>query len=1427
MTDDSNQLDQLSADERHLVLSEGQKPFRPFDDSRGVHEQFVSIVQRYPKKVALIFQDRSVTYEELDGRSTQLAHRLRARGVGIESLVGVCIERSIEMVVALFGILKAGAAYVPLDPAYPRERLAVMLEDSGARFLVTQGALRSLLPDLECEAFFIEDSTLIEESTEPLHIQEFAPNNLAYVIFTSGSTGRPKGVMVEHRNLSNFFAGMDDVIGTEPGVWLAVTSISFDISVLEIFWTLCRGFTVVVQEESDRASILRGAERSPHSSQRMDFGMFYFASQTATTNSADSYRLMIEGAKFADLHGFSAVWTPERHFHEFGGIYPNPAVTTAALAVLTSKIQLRAGSVVLPLHNPIRVAEDWAVIDNLSHGRVGLSFASGWHSNDFALMPQNYERRREIMMESIATVRKLWKGEKIRTKNGDGDEIEVAVYPRPLQESPPIWIATAGNTNTFAAAGAGGFNILTNMLGQDINALERNFSAYREARRDAGHDGDGIISVMLHTFVCDDDEKARALAKGPFGNYLATSYDLVKVAPWMFPAFKQPSSQKQGAFDAENFDEDDQQALLEHAFERYFDTAGLFGSPRRALRMIEKLKTIGATEVACLVDFGVDPQVVIDNLPYLAELERLSNAESENCDESEDYSIAAQIQRHRVTHFQCTPSMAKILVAQGDLSALRKVETLLLGGEALSTDLARTLTDGFAGRLLNMYGPTETTIWSTTSLISSGTEAVTIGRPIANTTVRILSPEGQLLPLGHEGELCIGGLGVVRGYWGREDLTKERFFADPFAEGQKLYRTGDLVRFLPSGELQFLGRLDHQIKLNGYRIEMGEIEAVLTRHPKVREAVVVARQERGEGKLAAYLVPVDSVDLNRESVNQDRQRVATWEKQWSQAYRSQVGSADSHERFDTSGWLNSFDGEALPQDQMLRWRDESVSRILALKPRRILEIGCGTGMILFGCLPHVQSYTGVEISSEALRGISKRLSQEEQAKVQLLEGAADALDELDLGQYDLVVINSVIQYFPRREYLTTVLMQAARRVEEGGHLFLGDLRSFEHLREFHTEVELHQAPDHSDAASLSHSISQRVANETELLVSPRYFAELAAADPRIKLGQVLLKESADANEMTRYRYDVVLEVSEGLTSFLEIPFEVPAPKTIEEIRSALLGREILLVRGILNSRMTGVQRVSSELNSNVGDAASLRELLTAPSEGLDPGELYSIHPEYEVELRFGAEGAKLDALFRHKNNAPLGNWLLSEGDAGESTNMPALRDSGEPSVAEMKHHAREFLPAYMLPHDYIFLESLPLTPNGKIDRLALPEARNLETSEVRSVLPESDLEAMIADIWKELLAVEVVSTRDNLFEIGASSLLTVEANSRLSEKLGRKVPLVQMFRYPTIAKLAAYLGGDQQTTGAQEVRSSAISARDERRKSAAERRRRARAEQGG
>ena len=1165
----------------------------------------------------------------------------------------------------------------------------------------------------------------------------------------------------------------------------------------------------------------------------MDFGLFYFAADSTNAASGQAYRLLLDGARFADAHDFSAVWTPERHFHAFGGLYPNPAVTSAAVAAITSRIQIRAGSVVLPLHDPIRVAEDWAVVDNLSQGRVGLSFASGWHANDFALKPENYERRREVMQESIDTVLRLWAGEKIKVRNGNGDEIEVGVLPRPMRERPPMWIASAGNVETFRAAGRSGHNVLTNMLGQDIDDLRNKFAAYREARKAGGHQGDGIVTVMLHTFVTDDDDKARALARGPFGNYLKTSYDLVKVAPWMFPAFKQPSLADSGtsAFDPSRFDDSDMTALLDHAFERYFDTAGLFGTPQRALRLVERLKDIGANELACLIDFGIDPEVVLDNLVHLDALRRLANPAADTQPPAEPVSVKAQFERRTITHLQCTPSMARMLVADGALASMGSLKKFLLGGEALPADLAGRLSTALGTtELLNMYGPTETTVWSTSARVGRNGEPITIGRPIANTQIRILDERGALLPIGTAGELCIGGAGVVRGYLGRPDLTAERFIDDPFLAGNRLYRTGDLARFRDDGRIDYIGRIDQQVKVNGYRIELGEIETVLGRHPAVKEAVVAVKEGAMGAELVGYVVASGASDAAAGGA----QVVGDWQRRWDDAYTQRAGAAGMPARFDTSGWLSSTTGEPIAAVQMREWLDHTVARVLALKPRRVLEIGCGTGMVLYACLPHVEHYTGTDVSPAALERIRAELDSAERVKVTLMHQPAHGLEGLSDQRFDLVVINSVAQYFPHADYLTEVLDRASRLLLDGGHVFLGDVRSLEEARAFHTLVALQKAPGRMTAAALAGRVAELAEFESELLLDSAFFGDLTQRVPRLGLVSMQLKRGSHANEMRDFRFDVVLQAGVAAAPLSMAGVQrLEAPASLAAIHAALAARPPMLrLDAVRNARLDRLHDVVGQLHA--GDGATtvemLRHALESTAVGIDPAALLDIDEAYDAEVRFGRKAGTMDALLRRRDAVPAGVWAAPAG-APQAPLVHEPRSRMEPDnlAALLKAHLKGFLPDYMVPRIFVPMTAFALTPNGKIDRKALPmPAEKPREATAEDTVPGTDLERTIAGIWCSLLGVDRVGRRDNIFDLGASSLLTVEANNRLQAALGHKIPLVTMFRFPTIEALAAHIARGLTPAPAESapVGSPNVAEKDrqERLDAAAARRRRARAQ---
>jgi natural product biosynthesis luciferase-like monooxygenase protein len=850
-----SQLPLLTAGERRTILQDWNATDVAYPIEKTVPELFAEQVARTPNATAIVFEDQEMSYAELDRKADAFAAKLRTLGAGPDVLIGIYVERSLDMMVALLGILKSGSGYVPLDPTYPKERLSYMLQDSQAPILVTQLRMLDRLPPHQATVVCVDetDSEISNLKSEVSNSGACATaENLAYVLYTSGSTGNPKGVMVTHRNLVNFYVGMDGSLGSDPGVWMAITSISFDISGLELFWTLTRGFKVVIISEDGKLPGAAQGTQEP-AKKPLDFSLFYFGNETEGMD-GDRYRLTLEGAKFADRHGFKAVWTPERHFHSFGGLYPNPSVMGAAIAAVTERVQIRAGSVVLPLHNPLRVAEEWSVVDNISKGRVGISVASGWHDRDFTLAPGNFLERKEVMRRGIDTVRKLWRGEAVEFTGGRGNTHAVKVFPRPVQKDLPMWVTAAGNPDTFKMAGEAGANVLTHFLGQEPEDLAKKIKLYREARKVAGHEGEGCVSIALHTFVGENIDEVRALVHDPLCRYLRESVELLReLSQGLYP----------GA-DVKKLTEEETQAVVEYSFNRYFAACGLLGTPETCRKTLQKLATIGVDDVACLIDFGVETEKALKSLELLdrvrAEWQKAAAPKAEAG--ASGFTLVEQMARHGATHLQCTPSFARMLTQNPQsLTALRPLKKLMVGGEALPTGLAKELIAAVDGDVVNMYGPTETTIWSSTHKVidePSNTGAVAVGRPIANTQIYILDPNRQLLPVGVPGELWIAGDGVARGYLRRAELTADRFQRNPFVAdpNARMYRTGDLARLRADGVVDFLGRVDFQVKIRGHRIELGEIESALMQHSDIRQAVVALRTDNPDDpRLVGYVVP--------------------------------------------------------------------------------------------------------------------------------------------------------------------------------------------------------------------------------------------------------------------------------------------------------------------------------------------------------------------------------------------------------------------------------------------------------------------------------------------------------------------------------------------------------------------------------------------
>ena len=336
------------------------------------------------------------------------------------------------------------------------------------------------------------------------------------------------------------------------------------------------------KRSGEREDASAAGKDTPVKKRKMDFGIFFFSAD-GTGDNAAKYDLLTDTARFADEKGFTSIWTPERHFQAFGGLYPTPAVTNSALAVMTKNIRLRA------------------MVDNLSDGRVDIAFATGWHKHDYVIQPLNYHDRRDLMFEYIDIVSRLWRGETVEIPGVDKEPTMVKTFPRPVQDELPFWI-TATSSRTFEDAGRIGANVLT-MMATNFEDVQSNIKLYREARTNNGHDPrKGIVTVMLHTYLDHDIERARDKTRDSLTKYLENFLDQMKYDPAAAPFM------------------DDQEKLLSFAFERYFATDALLGPPDKCARLVDKLADAGANEIACLVDFGPSKDDVLASLEILADL---------------------------------------------------------------------------------------------------------------------------------------------------------------------------------------------------------------------------------------------------------------------------------------------------------------------------------------------------------------------------------------------------------------------------------------------------------------------------------------------------------------------------------------------------------------------------------------------------------------------------------------------------------------------------------------------------------------------------------------------------------------------------------------------------------------------------------------
>ncbi|MFK0730118.1 MAG: amino acid adenylation domain-containing protein [Gloeotrichia echinulata GP01] len=765
------------------------------------------------------------------------------------------------------------------------------------------------------------------------------------------------------------------------------------------------------------------------------------------------------------------------------------------------------------------------------------------------------------------------------------------------------------------------------------------------------------------------------------------------------------------------------------------------------------------------------------------------------------------------TVIQATPATWRLLLATGWQG--NKHLKMLCGGEAMTQTLANQLLDK-GGSLWNMYGPTETTVWSMVYKVERDTNTVFLGSPIANTQIYLLEEPIQnqndspkLAPVGVPGEVYIAGDGVARGYLNRAELNGERFIHNPFSHepGSRLYKTGDSARYLPDGNLEFIGRIDHQVKIRGFRVELGDIEAVLSQHPSIREVAVIAKEDRSfNQRLLAYVVPkthTDELESTKLIEQSHTEQLQEWKRVWNANYNQSF--EDSDPTFNIGGWNDSTTNLPIPSDEMHEWLKFTVERILALRPQRILDIGCGMGILLFRLAPHCTHYLGLDMSSEAIDHIQQQLKdfQQDWSHVQVSQRSAHELDELEPESFDTVIINSVIQYFPSVNYLVQVIEKIVKLFKPGGQIFIGDVRSLPLLEVFHTAIQLNQAVASLSSHQLQQRICQKIIHERELVLHPDFFQALKRYIPKINHVQTLLKRGNSQNELIRFRLDVILHVETEVCQDIDL-----LCWDWEQENLSVLG-----ICQFLQQHQPKTVKISNVFDARVFPELKATELLASPNKPETVGELKAallqmtektaVHPEqfwsitqylpYKVYITSSQikTPGKYDVVLRRQllmSDKP-DLFVLPEKELefkhwNAYANNPLKVNEKINLVPQLRSFLKEKLPDYMLPSTFVLMEKLPLTPNGKIDRRSLPEPKKERPILTEAyVAPSTILEQQLADIWSEVLGVEQIGIYDNFFELGGHSLLTAQLLAQIEQAIQLEIPLFYLLKQPTIAGL--------------------------------------------
>lgn len=769
-------------------------------------------------------------------------------------------------------------------------------------------------------------------------------------------------------------------------------------------------------------------------------------------------------------------------------------------------------------------------------------------------------------------------------------------------------------------------------------------------------------------------------------------------------------------------------------------------------------------------------------------------------------------QQQGVTVLNQTPtafySFINYAISTDITERLTQLRYVIFGGEALNLSQLRPWFEyyGFQKpKLINMFGITETTVHVTYKPIEPQDlgERSYIGGFIPDLKAYVLN-EGLIpLPIGGIGELYVGGAGLARGYLNKPELTSLKFVPNPFLlqdqadEESRLYKTGDLVRWLSQNNLEYIGRNDFQVKIRGYRIELGEIETALSSHPLIKQSVVLTKERdtkspglNGSNE-AKYLIAYYIREFNLKAED-----VENFVDMWAATFQSQYSSLDlTLYKQNFIGWDSSYTGAPIEKNEMLEWVQATVDRISELKPKVILEIGCGSGLILFNIMDRCQHYFATDFSKHSIDHINAMVDKLDlHDKITTANCKADELPYQQITKkYDTVVMNSIIQYFPTLDYLEKVIMAAIENIQNSGKIFLGDIRDYRLLKCFHYSVQAFK--NNKVTKSDIDFFSRR---DKELLISPDYFIYLKTINENISSVEVMPKLGQANHEMNLYRYDAILYIDKNRTraqnqeeiivddsNFTKVlNLEEYLAKTLNNKENKNEKRKVLYIkypnRRIIKDYIECQSLYNNTLDINLDCKIlfidKIMELVHSKNHKIK--FLLDLQdPLYFNMIIYSDMGNDKERYF---NYLPKIQTVRSE--FSNNPLFSSLQLSNQFSE-ELRDYLSHKLPEYMIPEYYIQLEKLPLTVNGKLDKNVLPEPDFINHDNFTP--PRNEIESKMCQILAEVLGLKFdqVGIRDDFFKLGGNSILAIRLAAKINHQYQSHLKVADIFAHKNVESL--------------------------------------------